>query len=415
MQVLRRRIHILTGFKIIFDALDRAIKIIRESGGKADAAEKLTAAFELDDEQTTAILDAQLYKIAQLEIKKIIDELREKKKEADRIEAILASKAKLWGVVKSELGELAEKHGDRRRSRLASDEDVLEFDEEAYIQRDNSNVVLTRDGWIKRVGRLASVEGTRTREGDAVIAVVPGSTLDHVAFFAEDGTAYTLRINEVPASSGYGEPITKFFKLADQVKIIALMTSDDRFVPADVPGAKDDPPGPYVLVVTAQGQILRAPFAPFRTASTKAGRKFVRLADGDKVVMVTIPRDETGVMLASTNGRVIHFALDEVNVLSGVGKGVMGIKLDDGDACLGGALIGNRFDALVVETSGGITKEFKRGAHPPTSRGGKGYEVVKRTSLVRVVPPPIELVNWDEVEGGGKPEKNGRAGSTLFD
>ena len=92
-------------------------------------------------------------------------------------------------------------------------------------------MVLTRDGWIKRVGRLASVEGTRVREGDEVIAVVPASTLDHVIFFADDGTAYTMRINEVPASSGYGEPIAKFFRLADQVKIIAAATTDERFTP----------------------------------------------------------------------------------------------------------------------------------------------------------------------------------------
>ena len=85
-------------------------------------------------------------------------------------------------------------------------------------------MVLTRDGWIKRVGRLASVEGTRVREGDEVIAVVPGSTLDHVIFFADDGTAYTMRINEVPASSGYGEPISKFFRLDDGVRILSAIS-----------------------------------------------------------------------------------------------------------------------------------------------------------------------------------------------
>ena len=77
---------------------------------------------------------------------------------------------------------------------MGSAEDAPEFDPEAYIVRENTNVVLTRDGWIKRVGRLASVEGTRVREGDEVIAVVPGSTLDHVVFFADDGTAYTMRM-----------------------------------------------------------------------------------------------------------------------------------------------------------------------------------------------------------------------------
>jgi DNA gyrase subunit A len=74
------------------------------------------------------------------------------------------------------MNELIEKYGGRRKTRLASDEDVLEFDPEAYIVRENTNVVLTRDGWLKRVGRLASVESTRVREGDEVIAVVPGST-----------------------------------------------------------------------------------------------------------------------------------------------------------------------------------------------------------------------------------------------
>ncbi|HVK08199.1 MAG TPA: DNA topoisomerase (ATP-hydrolyzing), partial [Gemmataceae bacterium] len=161
LNVLRRRIHLLEGFRIIFNALDKAIKLIRESSGKPDAAEKLMKAFGLDEDQTTAILDAQLYKIAQLEIKKILDELAEKTKEANRIEALLRSDKRLWGVVKDELSALGEKYGERRRSRMATDEDVLEFNEEAYIVRENTNVVLTRDGWIKRVGRLASVEGTR--------------------------------------------------------------------------------------------------------------------------------------------------------------------------------------------------------------------------------------------------------------
>ena len=238
LRVLKKRIHILEGFAIIFNALDRAIKMIRESSGKADAAEKLMKAFKLDEEQVNAILDAQLYKIAQMEIKKILDELQEKKKEAKAIETILASKKKLWGVIKGELEELVEKFPERRKTKMASDEDVLTFSEEAYIVRENTNVVLTRDGWIKRVGRLTAVESTRVREGDEVVAVVPGSTLDHAVFFADDGTAYTMRMNEVPATAGYGEPITKFFKLADQVKVVGAVTTDPRFTPADQPAKR---------------------------------------------------------------------------------------------------------------------------------------------------------------------------------
>jgi DNA gyrase subunit A len=410
---LQRRIHILDGFRIIFDGLDRALKLIRNSSGKADASEQLQKAFGLDEVQANAVLDAQIYKIARLEIDKILEELKDKRAKAAEIESILASKKKQWNVIKGELTALAEKHGDRRRTRMASDEDVLEFDEEAYIARENTNVVLTRDGWIKRVGRLNSIETTRVREGDEVIAVAPGSTVDHIVFLADDGTAYTMRMNEVPASSGYGEPIAKFFKMADQVKVVAALTTDERFIPAAAPATGDEPAGPYLLVVTSSGYVLRTPFAAFRTASTKAGRRYVRLDDGAKVTMAAIPGDETGVMLASARGRLVHFALDEVSILSGAGKGVLGIKLDPKDTCLGGALIGNRHDALVVETSGGKTMEFRRGAHPPTARGGKGTEVVKRTTLVRVVPPPIELTDWDKVgdtSAAARPKDAGRDG-----
>ena len=106
---------------------------------------------------------------------------------------------------------------------------------------------------------------------------MPGSTLDHVIFFADDGTAYTMRINEVPATSGYGEPIAKFFRLADQVKVIGAVTTDPRFTPADQPAKDDVPGGPYMLVATSGGNVLRIPLAAFRTASTKVGRRFVKL------------------------------------------------------------------------------------------------------------------------------------------
>ena len=429
LEQLRARIHILQGFRIIFNALDKAIRIIRESDGKPDAAQKLMKAFDLDEIQTDAILEAQLYRIAQMEIKRILNELKEKKAQAEVIEGILGSKKKLWGVVKAELNEVGAKFGDRRRTKITTAEDAPEFDPEAYIMKENANVVLTRDGWIKRVGRLASIESTRVREGDQVIAVAPGSTLDHVIFFADDGTAYTMRINEVPASSGHGEPLAKFVRLGDQTKIINALTCDERFTPPPQPpikakkkGEEPDPPDPYLLVVTAQGQTLRTPLAPFRTASTKAGRMYARLNEGDRVILATVLRDEESIFLASAQGHVIHFPVEQINILSGVGKGVMGIKLADDDNCLGAALISERCPALVVATANGKTLEFKAGKYDLTSRAGKGFEAVKRTTFLRVIPPPIELVDWDQIEGkknGDKsPERNGEKNGqqkTLFE
>lgn len=413
LRILKKRIHILEGFEIIFDAIDKAIKIIRNSDGKADAAEKLMKEFDLDEEQTTAILDSQLYKIAQMEIQKIRDELRDKRKEAERIEGILKSTRKQWSIIKGELEALAEALGERRKTRIAADEDILEFDEQAYIVRENTNVVLTKDGWVKRVGRLQSVESTRVREGDEVIAVVPGSTLDPIAFFADDGTAYTTRINEIPASSGYGEPLAKFFKIADGVRVIAAIGCDPRFVAADQPAKGDLPGGPYLFVATSAGNVIRTPLAAYRTESTKAGRRFARVDTGDKVMTVQLCRDEDAVMLITKEGRLIYFALDEVNVLAGVGKGVMGIKLDDKDECLGGTILktSNRLYQLAVETQSGRTQEFGGSSYQPVSRGGKGFKPGERTKFARVIPPAIQLVNWDDVEGGKTPTK----GKGLFE
>ena len=128
-----------------------------------------------------------------MEIKQILDELKEKTGGGGADRSILASRRSCGASSRTSWTELAEKFGDKRRTRLGSAEEITEFDRQAYIVRENTNVVLTRDGWIKRVGRLASVESTRVREGDEVIAVVPGSTLDHVVFFADDGLAYTMR------------------------------------------------------------------------------------------------------------------------------------------------------------------------------------------------------------------------------
>ena len=413
LEVLRKRIHILEGFKIIFNALDQAIKIIRQSEGRADAHVKLIAAFKLSDIQTDAVLDAQLYKIAHMEIRKILDELAEKRSQADKIEAILGSKKKLWNIVKEEMSALAEKFGGRRRTRISGGDDLPEYDESAYIVKENTNIVLTRDGWIKRVNKLASVEGTRTREGDSVLAVLPANTLDHAIFFADDGSAYTIAVNQIPISSGYGEPIVKFFKLGDNVKIIAGSTTDPRFVPVNIPGKKGDPAGPYLLVVTARGMTLRLPLAPFRAPSNKLGRMYVKLNEADRVVMAHVLRpEEKSLFLVSRNGHILHFALDEINLLSGIGKGVIGIKIeDDDDQCLGGFLVTRPSDAFQVETSGGRTMDFT-GRQELASRGGKGHAAVKRTTFTRIVPPPIALVDWEELEG--KPTRNG-AKTPLFE
>lgn len=398
LRQLEHRLHILEGFAIIFNDLDRALKIIRNSEGKRDACDKLLKAFPLLDEpQTMAILELQLYRISQLEIHSITGELEEKRAQAEKLRKLLASEKKLWNLVQSELQEIADQYGDKRRTALGKSKDIIEFDASAYIVRENTNVVVTREGWIKRVGRLQSVETTRVREGDSVLDVLPGSTLDTAVFFASDGIAYTLPITDIPPSSGYGEPLSKHVKLADGTQIVSALSTDARFTPVDEEVGEGWPATPYLLVATAMGNVMRIPLAPFRPASTKAGRKFCRLQEGDRVVTVQLVRDATSVFLASHKGRVIHFSLEEVALLSGAGRGVRGIKLDAADHLIGLQLVSRPSDCLHIKTDGDKVLTCGQMKYALVSRGGKGDRAVTRSTVTEVVRE-IVLVDWAAIE-----------------
>ncbi|MCH8828810.1 MAG: DNA topoisomerase 4 subunit A, partial [Planctomycetes bacterium] len=244
LEQLERRIHILEGMQILFDGLDRALKIIRRSKGKQDAAAKLIREFRLDEMQVNAILELQLYRISQLEIGRILEELAEKRTAAAQIKLILASQRRLWKVVEKELEQLADEFADRRRTGIGSAEEISEYDPQAYIIRENTNVVVTREGWLKRVARLQKIETTRVREGDVVQEVVPGNTLENVVLFASDGSAYTLPIDQIPVTTGYGEPLAKHVRMSDGAGIVAAISTDPRFTPADKKVRKQPTPKP---------------------------------------------------------------------------------------------------------------------------------------------------------------------------
>src|SRR5262249_16426666 len=158
---------LLEGLEIVFDVLDEVIRIIRKSEGKADAAEKLIARFKLSEEQTDAILELKLYRLARLEILLVRQELEETRGEAKKLEGLLRGEPKRWGVVRDELSELKEKYADKRRTKIVGATQEPEFQEEDFIVAEDANVVLSAQGWVKRVRELRDLSTTRLREGDS--------------------------------------------------------------------------------------------------------------------------------------------------------------------------------------------------------------------------------------------------------
>lgn len=396
---LLKRIHILEGFVTIFDALDETIRIIRRSDGRQDAAKKLIKRFELTEEQVDAILELRLYRLAKLEILLIKKELDQKRKEAARIQKLLKSKPARWKLIREELLELRAEFHDRRRCKIGGASREPEYDAEAFIVEEDQVVLLSQQGWIKRQNRVTDVSATRVREGDAIQDVAAGSTRASIAFFSNFGSCYVCRIVDVPATTGYGNPIQTMFKLADGERIVKMLSFDPRLlhVPEPTEGAAEPEP-PFALAVTKGGMVTRFSLRSHREPSTRSGRRFMRLEKGDEVLMVDLSDGSQKVACATRQAHVLLTTDDEVPVLGGPGKGVRLIKLGDDDQVIGARVLESSTDALVVENDKG--KRFDiTGLRTVVARGGRGTQLFKRGHLVREIPPEPVVPELSGSEG----------------
>jgi DNA gyrase subunit A len=387
LAALRKRIHLLEGFETVFDALDEIIRIIRKSDGKADSAEKIMARFKLDAEQTDAILELKIYRLARLEILIIRKELDEKRARARQINTLLKDEASRWKLVRSELEDISTKYADKRRTTIESDSAEPEYSADDFIVEEDNVVIVSRDGWVKRQKEVKDLSTTRLREGDAVLAACAGSTRASCVFFSNFGVAYTARIIDVPASTGYGEPIQKQFKLKDGEKIVAALSLDSRVVGNIAPKKEGDAAPVHGVAVSSDGYALRFGLDGLVEPSTRSGRRYARPSEGAEIVGVARLTGGEILIAATAEARGILCKAEEVNFLSGPGKGVLLIKLNDEDKVLGFiASTGDR-DLLTVETSRGAEQTISTTKYEITGRGGKGRELLQRGQFTRVIWP----------------------------
>ena len=413
LAVLQRRMHILEGFVLIFDALDEIIKIIRSSEGKADAAEKIMLRFPaakggLDAEQTDAILELKLYRLARLEINLIQDELREKQKRAKQIQKLLKESTDdtlssgRWGIVREELENLiatyAKTKSGARRTELITVAEEPEFSAEDFIVAEDCHVLVSTDGWVKRQRQIADPSKSRIREGDSVLACVAGSTRTSIAFFSSFGVCYTARMVDIPPSTGYGEPIQKLFKLKDGERIVSALSLDPRVIGniAEDPKRPEYCPEVHGLAAASNGLALRFGLEQFVEPSTRSGRRFARVAPGSEIVGVEAIHGSETILAITAECRAMVCPAEEINYLSGPGKGVALIKVAKTDRLLGFKPSTGDRDLLVVETNRGAKKTISTAKYRVTSRGGRGIEIQKNGKIKTIVtlppgaPPPLE-------------------------
>ena len=249
LAALKKRIHILEGFEKVFDALDEIIRIIRKSDGKADAAEKIMKRFELDAEQTDAILELKIYRLARLEI---LDHPQRARGEAQaRAPDQRAAQGRRQPL---EAGAQRARRRFRRTTAIprstsaarsiASDSGEPEYSADDFIVEEDNVVIVSRDGWVKRqkeVKDLSHDPAARGRLGAG--GASPAARARRASSSRNFGVAYTCRFIDVPASTGYGEPIQRLFKLKDGEKIVAALSLDPRAI-GDIKPPAQDRPGP---------------------------------------------------------------------------------------------------------------------------------------------------------------------------
>lgn len=401
---LEKRIHILRGFAKIFDALDEAIRLIRSSEDKRDAAQRLMHRFGLDDDQADAVLETKLYRLAKMEMDSILRELEEKEARAAEIRKLLSDEEARWLLVREEFSALRNEFADDRRSSMAGPDAVLEYSEEDYIVDEDVYVIVSRDGWVKRQRSYSDIQSIRTRDGDEIGWALGASTRSTVAFVTNFGRAYTVRASDLPSTTGYGDPIQKLFDFSDRERIVGVLSFDPRVLPDPVPSPDAEPElftedeasekddlRPYIVSVSRGGQILRTAIDGIAEPSNRNGRILMRLEKGDELFAVAISAGDENVCIATRESYALIFPVHQVNIVKSAAKGVRAIRLSKGDYLIGFALSRSAREGLEVETSRGRREIVRTTKFELSNRGNRGRQIIRRGNLTKVIQAPIEL------------------------
>jgi len=407
LTLIKKRLHILEAFAIIFNNLDKALKLIRSSKSRQEAHAKLAKAFDLDDEQTSAILEIPLYRLVSMEIAKILAEIDELLKEKKRIEAILRSAKKIWAVVKEELLEISEKFGDKRKTTIKQIERV-EYNAEDFIQHEDVALVISKNGWLRKLKTLSDPATLKFKENDELHSIVKANTKDFAAFFTSAGTSYIQKVYNLPHTrSGFGEPIQNLFKFSDGEQVLKMISlnpeellaevkpapkkkSSRKVLPTnqatlDFAGGKVQEESPLgnleFMVLSEMGYGFRF-LASNLTETTKSGRKIMSLKNDDRMLAISLVRADF-VFMATVDGKGLVIATDQVSQLSGSGMGVKLMNVTDSK--LAGFKFVGKKEKITLVLESGKNKEITVKSVPVYNRGSQGVSLSRRKKIINII------------------------------
>jgi DNA gyrase subunit A len=376
------RLHILEGLRIALKNIDEVIAVIKKSSDKDEARGNLMKKFKMTERQAVAILEMRLQALANLEVLRIEQEYKEKMAIKEALEAILKSEKKMLGVIRDEIKELMEKYGDERRTKIIKS-GIKEFSMEDLIPDAQAVVMMTKDGYIKRLASDAfsqqhrggkGVMGLTTKEEDAVEAVFSTTTHQDMMFFTSRGRVFRLKAYEIPEASrtAKGQAIVNFLELGPGEKVTTVLCGDLK---------KDKTK--YIMMVTSRGTIKKTSIDDFENVR-RSGLIAIKLNDGDSLEWVKTTTGKDDVMLVSANGQSIRFNEDDVRPMGRVAAGVRGMKLKGEDWIVGMEVVtqdevkaGNQ---LLIIMENGYGKRTDVNEYGLQGRGGSGIKTAQITA-----------------------------------
>ena len=388
-----KRVHILEGYKIVFDNLDEVIKIIKESKADGEAKFKLMERFGLTEAQTDNILEMKLRRLTGLEREKIEEELNALRIEIERLRGILADNNKVLGIIKDEMTEIKNKYGDERRTKI--DMTAVDYiEDESLIPEENILVVLTNKGYIKRTTADTfksqnrggvGIKGMSTNDEDFVEHMINLSTHDYILFFTDKGKVYRLKGYEIP----------EFSRQSKGIPIVNLLQVEkDERVNAVIQISREEN-SKYLLFATEAGVVKKTLISEFDNIRN-SGKICISLRENDKLIGVKKTTGNDLVLLGSDSGRMVKFNEDEIRVMGRTASGVRGISLD-GSKCICSEIVKEE-DTILLVTEKGYGKQTKVSEYRQTRRGSKGVKAMNITEKngnlvsVKIVHEGKELV-----------------------
>jgi DNA gyrase subunit A len=369
------RAHILEGLKIALDNLDAVINLIRSSRTPDIAREGLMKSFNLTEKQAQAILDMRLQRLTGLERRKIEDELKDIMNLIKELKGILADEQKVLQIIKEELLEIKETFGDDRRTRITAGSS--DFDVEDLIAEEDIAVTLTHQGYIKRMplntyksqrrgGR--GITATNPKEEDFVEHLFIATTLNYILFFTDKGRVYSLKAYEIPEASRQARGTAI-------VNLIPLMP--DETIRAVIP-IRTFAPDKYLLMATRRGIVKKTALEEFDT-KRKTGLLAIRLDPDDDLVSVKRTTGNQEMIIVTAQGLALRFSEEDVRPMGRSARGVIGIRLGDGDTVIGMDVVREDRDLLVVTENGYGKRTPLNQYRTYASRGGRGVKAIKLT------------------------------------